>query len=272
MFKRVITGLLLVALVVGCLLLRIVDDRLFCILIYLCSFVGSLEMIKALDYRVNFFQRAIIIAFSLCFYPAYMFLGIKSCVIICFCCGVLSLLSLVFDFENLEIESVGYTLLSCFYPTVTFFPIILINGFTAHSLLAILLTFTVAPCADTFAYFIGSYFRGRKLSPKISPKKTISGAIGGIIGGVIGSLAVWVFYGKGRITEVWYIELLIYIIVGIVGALVSIVGDLIEGAIKRKLTVKDMGNILPGHGGVLDRIDGIMFNGMFIYILFMFIR
>ena len=272
MFKRILTGVMLIGLVVGSFLLRLIDTRLFFILIYLCSVVGTFEMLKALDYRLSFFQRSRVIAFSICFLPAYVFLGFKASILIAFTVGVLCLLTLVFEFDKVEIDSVGYTFLACFYPNLMLLPIILMNNFETHSLLALLLTFIVAPCADTFAYFIGSFFKGRKLSPNISPKKTISGAIGGIIGGVIGAVLVWACYSKGHLTEVWYIELLIYVIIGVIGSLVSIVGDLIEGAIKRKLTIKDMGSILPGHGGVLDRIDGIMLSAMFIFIFFMFIR
>jgi len=104
---------------------------------------------------------------------------------------------------------------------------------------------------DTFAYFGGILFGKHKLFPKISPHKTIEGFISGIIISVFASIAFYyIIEGK---------SLLIYLISAAVLSLAAVVGDLVESIIKRQYQVKDSGNILPGHGGILDRIDSFLF-------------
>jgi phosphatidate cytidylyltransferase len=119
---------------------------------------------------------------------------------------------------------------------------------------ALLVTFAT----DTFAYFIGKTWGRHKLAPDISPKKTVEGAIGGLVGAAgISVLAVWLFglpvnYG-------------IAVVLGILISIFGQVGDLFESLFKRNMGVKDSGNSLPGHGGFLDRIDSIVFTGVFVY-------
>ena len=107
--------------------------------------------------------------------------------------------------------------------------------------------------ADSFAYFTGKSFGKNKLAPSISPKKTIEGLLGGLIGAL---LVAWIF---ARIIMDPNIEhLLLWLLAGVAAALISVVGDLYESALKRRAGVKDSGKLLPGHGGVLDRIDGLV--------------
>ncbi|MDR2157581.1 MAG: phosphatidate cytidylyltransferase [Clostridiales Family XIII bacterium] len=116
--------------------------------------------------------------------------------------------------------------------------------------------------SDIFAYFAGSLMGKHRLCPNISPKKTVEGAIGGVVGsaalcGAFGDFAVPGFVVNS-------------IIVGVLGGLVSQAGDLAASVIKRQTGVKDYGNLIPGHGGVLDRIDSVLFTAptVFYYIYF----
>ena len=140
------------------------------------------------------------------------------------------------------------------------------NALTENSLLALVLIFVVAPATDTFAYLVGCSLKGPKLCPKISPNKTISGSVGGILGGVIASIIVY-FIISPVTTLKTGIVVLIFAIIGLFGSALTQIGDLTESYIKRRLGIKDMGNIMPGHGGVLDRIDGVMFNAVLVTIL-----
>ena len=135
--------------------------------------------------------------------------------------------------------------------------------------IALLLPFVTSALSDTFAYFTGSLIGGKKLCPKLSPKKTWAGAIGGAFGGIVGALLVF-FIFRNRIIVNFPIPVLLFIFIGIVASVLTIIGDLFESSIKRKVGIKDMGNILPGHGGVLDRIDSTMFVSLFVCIVFMF--
>lgn len=104
---------------------------------------------------------------------------------------------------------------------------------------------------DTGAYFVGRRFGGLKLAPIISPNKTVSGAIGGVVTGCLGGLLSYALLpGALSLLSIFILSLLIVILAQL--------GDLLKSLIKRRYGVKDMGSIIPGHGGVMDRIDGIL--------------
>ena len=121
--------------------------------------------------------------------------------------------------------------------------------------------------SDTFAYFIGSKFGKKKLCPNISPKKTVEGAIGGIIGVLISytllMLIANTFFSMN-------FEILHIIISAIIASIAGQIGDLSFSAIKRFCKIKDFGTIIPGHGGILDRFDSILFVAPIIYVLLYF--
>jgi len=112
--------------------------------------------------------------------------------------------------------------------------------------------------ADIFAYCGGMLIGGPKLAPRISPNKTISGAVFGVVGGVLGSWLVGTYFGLFEML-VGDASSLLLIAAGVLFAVFAIFGDLLESLIKRVYGVKDSGTLLPGHGGVLDRIDAIIF-------------
>ncbi len=124
------------------------------------------------------------------------------------------------------------------------------------------LVFLTAWSTDTFAYFTGFLFGKRKLCPHISPKKTIEGAIGGILGSFVMTMifAYYLRYFHGINVELSHI-----IILSIFSSIISQFGDLTASIIKRYFGVKDFGKIFPGHGGVLDRFDSILFTAPFVY-------
>jgi phosphatidate cytidylyltransferase len=116
---------------------------------------------------------------------------------------------------------------------------------------------------DTSAYFAGSFFGKTKLIPRISPKKTVEGSIGGWIGGfIIGMLFGFLFIR----TISFQLILISSLILPVVGQF----GDLAFSALKRHYNIKDFGSLLPAHGGVLDRIDSLIFNLLFFYVLMIF--
>ncbi len=129
-----------------------------------------------------------------------------------------------------------------------------IRGSSAAGIWAGIFLVTVVWLTDTGAYFVGRLVGGTKLSPDVSPSKTWSGAAGGLGLGTLGGLLVWwlagFVLGTGSSAA---IGLLISVVVSISGQL----GDLAESAVKRRFAVKDSGNIIPGHGGLMDRIDSL---------------
>ena len=117
-------------------------------------------------------------------------------------------------------------------------------------LLAILFLFAVVWATDIAAYFVGRSLGGPKLAPSISPGKTQSGAIGGTIGGVAAGMALAASAGLGNLPLLAVVAFLL--------SIVSQIGDLFESWVKRRHGVKDSGTLIPGHGGVMDRVDGLV--------------
>jgi phosphatidate cytidylyltransferase len=116
----------------------------------------------------------------------------------------------------------------------------------------LLVALLVVWAADTGAYFAGRKFGRHKLSPRISPNKTIEGVIGGVACGLLVALAFAPFAGASLR------QLPAVALVAIVAVLFSVVGDLFESLLKRHVGAKDSGDLIPGHGGILDRIDGVV--------------
>jgi phosphatidate cytidylyltransferase len=120
-------------------------------------------------------------------------------------------------------------------------------------------------CADTAAFFVGCAVGRRRLAPEVSPGKTIEGALGGLIGGIVGALVV-------RSLGLPDLPLAPVAVLGAAVALLGIVGDLDESLLKRWAGVKDSGALFPGHGGMLDRLDSLLFGAPLLYYYFLYAR
>ena len=123
---------------------------------------------------------------------------------------------------------------------------------------------------DTFAYIFGVMFGKHKMAPVLSPKKTIEGAIGGVFGSCLCGFLYALFVGN-KISSSVDIRVM-FVVVCFFGSFVSMVGDLAASAIKRHMQIKDYGTLIPGHGGVLDRFDSVIFTAPLIWILVEFMK
>ena len=281
MLKRIITGAGIFAVLIGMFASRIFWTTeittleggdltagvvLFDAVLALMAIVGTFEVVRAMDVKMLFIEKIIALIFPIIVFPVATFCGATYAFIVIAIYDMLTVALSVFAFKNATLESVGLTMLSVFYPTGLILPLVAVN---LMSFEASLLVFAVSPLCDTMAYFVGSALRGKKLCPEISPNKTISGAIGGIAGGAIGGVAVYFFsnwlYSAGvlagtafTVGALWA-DVIIFIVAGALFAALTELGDLAESVIKRKLGIKDMGKLFPGHGGMMDRIDGLSF-------------
>lgn len=127
------------------------------------------------------------------------------------------------------------------------------------------MVFAVAVGGDTFAYFVGSRIGGKKLCPNISPNKTVAGAIGGLFGSIFGAALVTFGFMLAAPGQAAYPPVWANLLVGLVGGLAGQVGDLFASMVKRHCQVKDFGTLFPGHGGMMDRMDSIVFTAIIIY-------
>lgn len=121
--------------------------------------------------------------------------------------------------------------------------------------------------SDTAAYYSGRFFGKRKLCPKVSPKKTVEGSIGGLCGSILGCIALGVIFAKNNIN----ISLVHFALIGLISGVFSQFGDLAASSIKRYSDVKDYSNLIPGHGGILDRFDSILFSAVVVFYYLTFI-
>ena len=160
-----------------------------------------------------------------------------------------------FNIEKHRIEDSLATILGILYVELFSYHVVMIDQ-TGRGLLVWMVAIT-AFCTDIMAYFTGVFFGKRKLCPDLSPKKTVEGALGGILGAVIGS----VIFGLIIKSDI-FIHLMI---MGVFGSVMAQLGDLSASMFKRKMGIKDYGNIIPGHGGVMDRFDSILFTAPAIY-------
>lgn len=123
--------------------------------------------------------------------------------------------------------------------------------------------FCIPVLGDAGAYFIGMKFGRVKLNPVVSPKKTVEGAAGGLACSVLAALTVYLIgsaFGKA-LPPLWH-----FLLLGLSGGFVGQVGDLFASLIKRHCGIKDFGNIFPGHGGMLDRLDSVLFVAVLVYL------
>lgn len=138
----------------------------------------------------------------------------------------------------------------------------------SHAAFWIIICLGIPWIADSAAYFAGSYLGKHKLCPNISPHKTVEGAVGGILGGTLSGLLF------GVIFQLIYGDVTIYygvlLLLGVINSVISIFGDLTFSIIKRGCHIKDFGSIMPGHGGLLDRFDSVLFCIPVVFILSQF--
>src|SRR3990172_7529606 len=125
----------------------------------------------------------------------------------------------------------------------------------------ILMLFASVWLADAMAYYVGKNFGKKKLYFEVSPNKTIEGAAGSVIGGCLAALIIYLLHSDMAISVTRVV------FIGIIIGIVTIVGDLIESMFKRDAGVKDSSNMIPGHGGFLDKMDSFLLSGPILYIL-----
>lgn len=164
--------------------------------------------------------------------------------------------------KDFRIVDLGTTLLGIVYVSIFLSVILMIYNLEKGGIL-LWLVFVIAWSGDTIAYFTGLSVGKHKLSPAISPKKSVEGSIGGLIGSTVGAVMLGIAAQKWGGIEFNAVS---YIAIGLSGGFFSQLGDLAASVVKRYAGVKDFGKLIPGHGGILDRFDSILFTAPIVYI------
>ena len=265
MLKRILTAVVGIPLVIAVIVLGNPYLKLAAII---ASLIGMFEFYRVVSkqYKPIVWLGYIAVLVQYIFFEeifVYYFIYVAILLI-----GALTML--VIYYPKRTIADIALTILPVFYVSLLFSFVVLIreipNGTFWIWLIAI-----AAWGSDTFAYFTGVTIGKHKLAPNLSPKKTIEGSIGGVIGaGLLGYLYTMIFthYAMAQLRS----YCVVIVITVMIAAIISQIGDLAASAIKRFFDQKDYGNILPGHGGILDRCDSFIFVAPIIYAVAFFVQ
>lgn len=259
--QRIITGLIYGITSIACLSLSPISFVIFFLVVMVIGLNEFYNLAHKLDYKpkrtLTTISSVLIFATSI---SVYSFPDYSKTLVACSILSILTIfVSTLFEKENKAFNSIASTFLAILYVALPFSLTNLIafqNGIFKYEI--ILSSFILVWLSDTGGYFIGVKFGKRKLMERISPKKSWEGAFGSILFSVIGAIFISKYFTLFNTLE--------WILLSVIICVSSILGDLIESMFKRNAGMKDTGDILPGHGGILDRFDSIIFVLPMIYI------
>jgi len=238
----------------------------------ICLFAGSLEVMGVIGQARHWPQQiaasVVVVAFS-CSAITMALHGVGDWRLWAMLIGIAAAAQLVLGLlfhrpiESASRRLAGMTL-ALVYPGMLLSLLVMIHNNTARGAWWAFCILTTAFFCDTGAYFAGRAFGKHPLAPTLSPKKTIEGAAGGVAGSLMATLAAHFIYLPA-------VSLSDAVILGLLGSAAAVLGDLVESLLKRSSGVKDAGKFFPGHGGMMDRIDGLLFTVPVFYV-YLFLR
>ncbi|MCR4654956.1 MAG: phosphatidate cytidylyltransferase [Lachnospiraceae bacterium] len=287
--KRLISGIILVLMIA---LMNVAGGPVMALLLAAISVIGLREFYRATDVTNDtlkkdgvkpFLPEITGIAATIIYYAAILIVYTKAagasgseefqdqetvfgrlmiCVVLILFMVLMS--EYVFCFPKLH----GDTVIKAFFGFV-YVPVMLSFVFLLrampHGAYLVWLIYIVSWVCDTCAYCVGMLIGKHRLAPVLSPKKSVEGAVGGVAGSaVVAALFSYILERNGLIPQghIW-----IFVIIGIAGSVISQIGDLTASAFKRNYDIKDYGDLIPGHGGILDRFDSVLFSAPVIYLI-----
>ena len=248
---RIITALIALPLLI--LLVQFANQTLFNSMVLLASLVGMVEFFAMALPADRTLERSIALSFGLLFAAFICWQQPHSALLVL--CVTFLLLAIVYLFRFRDLNKVLQQL------SMTLFGLLYVPFLLGHLALLrslengrewVFMALIIAMVGDSAAYFVGSAVGRRKLYPAISPNKSVEGALGGLVGSVVGAL-IFKFLLLPQV-DMWVVVLLALLL-----SVLAQLGDLFESMLKRSCQVKDSGTIIPGHGGILDRLDSLLF-------------
>ena len=291
--QAVLTGAVLVAIIIGCLL---VSTQLFMLLIVLFMMLAlwelrvdfatvglripvvTLWLCSSLTLIATYYAAWHVVAMSLCIMLSIPLVALSATANISFggrlSLAVASKLSSADAAARIEssfnhelgeqhhsrLSHVAVSIFTILYIPLLASCIVLPLTFGGHPVSHALALVFLPALSDTGGLFAGAWFGKHKLSPRISPKKSVEGLIGSMLFAMIGAFAIFAFTYEGLWASRWWVPIVSGVMVGAVGTF----GDLCASMLKRDIGIKDMGHLLKGHGGVMDRVDSILLSAPFI--------
>ena len=265
MKNRIMTGVLFAVLLVAVMFAH--QTVVLNIVVAAVSLVAVYEGLRATGFEKNKPLTALCIVF--CVVTAFLsdlaqFKGVNSVV---FVFVVLFFLAAMYRHDEQPLESIGLAFVIALIVPLGLSCMVFMRGITGQNVpFYIMLTIIGSWVTDIGAYFTGTFFGKHKMAPKISPKKTVEGLFGGLVL-CIACFALWGWlYQTLFLQDGGTVQFLPLMLLSIPASLVGVVGDLTFSLIKRACGVKDFSNLLPGHGGMLDRFDSTIFVAPFLYL------
>ena len=260
-FTRLISGIVLV---LAAIFVFVQGGYFLLFALGILSLLGLYELLRVLQMEKSSLAVVTYVATAVYYSMLCIYGGIDWLLLGLLIFMMLALLVIyVFSYPKLRIEDITKAVFVFLYVSVLFSYIARTRDLVSGNWLVWLIIIS-AWGSDTFAYVTGVLI-GKHHFSELSPKKTVEGCIGGVVGaGLLGFCYAFFFPEYAAFTANPYI---VFPLVTVIGALISQVGDLTASAIKRNYEIKDYGKIIPGHGGVLDRFDSVIFVAPFVYYL-----
>lgn len=271
MLKRNVTAAVLIAVALLFILyLRTLFVELADVLFYVFMAFGAYEMArvgKNCGYNALWLP---LVLFGVAVYPLFYFFRAAGILFAAMIAVLAAGTVFLFQREKHTLNDLLYTFLVLLYPMILCAAFFMINHSPA-GLWGILFVLFVTLLSDAFALFAGMLFGKKKLIEDVSPKKTVAGAVGAYVGGLVGATATLLLFdvfgvfknfgnvGIIRLFEQYFVSIPVYFALAILCTTAAVIGDLVASLLKRKMGVKDFGKIFPGHGGVMDRLDSLLF-------------
>jgi len=294
MLKRSLTGAVILLITVAFVLLKMVSPLFFDAFVLIIAVAALYEMIKAykeidkIPNKIALYMVPVLMCLVYIFAPTVL-MALALNLLIAVVLLVYLLTNDIIEFArdrrngttepNVSVlnqklfEKTKISMMIYAYPLLPISFLFAINHLPYEiGYIGIILVFVVAMLTDTCAYLVGKFFGKTKFVPEVSPNKTVAGLVGGFLGGIIGSLACYFIFYYTDIFSVLNIagqgvSITAFLLIAVIGSFINQLGDLVASALKRKINIKDYGNIFPGHGGFMDRYDGTMFVAVFVYLI-----
>ena len=259
MLKRVISGICLVAITAPALYFGGWFLYALCLVI---SLVGNFELLRVAGLEKSPLGICAYVA-TIAYYMTMLSPDHRYSILVLVAAFLAQMSVYVFTFPKYKAENVMWSFFGIIYVTVML-AYIYETRTLDNGVYLVWLIFVSSWGNDTFAYFTGVLFGKHKMAPKLSPKKSVEGAVGGVTGATLLGI-IYGFIISGRMSGIFVHPVWTFAIASFIGALLSIIGDLAASAIKRNYDIKDYGKLIPGHGGIMDRFDSVIFTAPAVY-------
>lgn len=256
MLKRWLTAIVIILIIIPVVYISPLSWRIFAIILIIFGVTEFLNLPRDKKYSLT----SKIIIYTVAIAPAVFinnFANINGAYVALL---LIFLCTLILIDKNIDFRELSLIIAFCAFVVVASCSSIFIRD-TENGFYVLIFVFFVTALADTGAFFIGSKYGKHKLIPRLSPKKSVEGLIGAIAFAIIFGVAYWLIFPI-NITNIWLV-----IFITIVLGFSATFGDLLFSSIKRSFNVKDFANFLPGHGGIMDRVDSHLMSLIFYFIM-----